>query len=131
MAYIVRYNNDYIHMAYDLIKSKSNKDDVKAADDLYVLDLILNGTQTCVNIYFLDERLRKEYKTIEWMENVQEKFCYNDGTPINRMTTEEERMMNRLISDRAGIIADVLIKHMKIKCVEELCEKKCNTMYLF
>ena len=43
MAYIVKYNMDNIHMVYSLIKLKSNKDDVKAGEDLYVLDLILNG----------------------------------------------------------------------------------------
>ena len=51
-------------MAYSLIELKSNKDDVKAGEDLYDLGSILNGIQTCVDIYALDERLRKEYKTI-------------------------------------------------------------------
>lgn len=124
MAYIVKYDEAYIHMAYDLIKTKSNIDDVKAEEDIYVLDSIIGGIQTCVDIYALDERLRIEYKTIKKLENIQEKFCYDDGKPMGRSVTENERMISRLKSDRAGIIADVLIKHDKIKSIEELYEKK-------
>ena len=43
----------------------------KAGQDLYILDLILSGVQTCVDKYSLDERLRTEYKTIEEMEKIQ------------------------------------------------------------
>ena len=71
MAYIIKYNVDNIHMAYSIIKLKSNKDDVEAGEDLYVLDSILNGIQTCVNIYALDERLRKKYETIKELEKIQ------------------------------------------------------------
>ena len=124
MAYIVKYNVDKIHMAYSLIKLKSNEDDVKAGEDLFVLDSILNGNQTCVDIYVLDERLRKEYKTIEKLEKIQKEFCYDDGKSTNGFVTENERMISRLKSDRAGIIADILIKHEKIKSVEEVYERR-------
>lgn len=120
MAFMVEYNKDYVCTAYDLIKLKSNIDDIKAAEDLGIIDAILNGAQTCVNLYDLDERLRKEYKTIEMMESIADKFSFNDGRPMNRIITNEEKLMNKLKSDRAGIIADVLIKHAKIKCVDEL-----------
>lgn len=120
MAYMVKYNNDYIVMAYDLVELKSNTDDIKAGKDLYITDAILNGTKTCVNPYGLDERLRKEYKTIEMMEATADKFIFNDGRPVDRIITNEEKIMNKLKADRAGIIADVLIKHKIIKCVDEL-----------
>lgn len=94
----------------------------KAGQDLYILDLILSGVQTCVDKYSLDERLRTEYKTIEEMEKIQDKFCYNDGRQTMGVTPENIIMSN-LKSDRAGIIADVLIKHRVIKDVEELYEK--------
>lgn len=124
MAYIVQYNKRYTHMAYDLIKQKSDIDDVKVGGDLYVLDSILGGIQTCVDIYALDERLRREYRSIKKLENIREKFCYDDGESMDRIATENEKMISRLKSDRAGIIADVLIKHAKIKSVEELYEKR-------
>lgn len=94
----------------------------KAGQDLYILDLILSGVQTCVDKYSLDERLRTEYKTIEEMEKIQDKFCYNDDRQTMGVTPENIIMSN-LKSDRAGIIADVLIKHRVIKDVEELYEK--------
>lgn len=124
MAYIIKYNVDNIHMAYSIIKLKSNKDDVEAGEDLYVLDSILNGIQTCVNIYALDERLRKKYETIKELEKIQEKFCYDGGKSANVIVTEGERMLSRLKSDRTGIIANILIKHAKIKSIEEVYEKK-------
>ena len=124
MTYIVKYNADNIHMAYSLIKLKSNKDDLKAEENLYVLDSILNGIETCVDIYALDERLRKEYKTIKELEKIQENFSYDDGRFTNGIVTERERMISRLKSDRAGIIADILIKHAKIKSVEEVYERR-------
>ena len=124
MAYIIKYNVDNIHMAYSIIKLKSNKDDVEAGEDLYVLDSILNGIQTCVNIYALDETLRKKYETIKELEKIQEKFCYDGGKSANVIVTEGERMLSRLKSDRTGIIANILIKHAKIKSIEEVYEKK-------
>lgn len=123
MAYIVKYNDDYIRMAYDIVKLRSNVDEVNAENDLHVLDSILGGVRTCVDIYALDERLRREYKIIEKLEDIQWKFCYDDGKSMDTNVTENERMMNRLKSDRAGVIADVLIKHEIIKSAEELYDR--------
>lgn len=120
MANMVAYEQRLIDLAYVLIKEKSHEDDMKAAEDLYVLDAILNGMQTHFNLYNIDERLRKKYKTIEMLESIQSEFSYNDGKVMNRIITEEERLMNRLESDRIGVIVDVLIKHEKIKYVDEI-----------
>lgn len=126
MAYMVAYEQSLIDLAYVLIKEKSNEDDWKAAEDLQVLDMILSGIQTQFNQYVVDERLRKEYKTIEMLENIQDKFCYNDGRAMRGIFTEEERIKNRLASDRIGVIADVLIKHAKIRCVDEIYRRVCD-----
>ena len=121
MANVVKYNDEKVLIAYKLLKQKGIMDDNKAGQDLYILDLILSGVQTCVDKYSLDERLRTEYKTIEEMEKIQDKFCYNDGRQT-MCVTPENIIMSNLKSDRAGIIADVLIKHRVIKDVEELYE---------
>lgn len=123
MADMVAYEQRLIDLAYALIKGKSHEDDMKAAEDLYVLDAILNGMQTHFNLYNIDERLRKKYKTIEMLESIQSEFSYNDGKVMNRIITEEERLMNRLESDRIGVIVDVLIKHEKIKYVDEIYKR--------
>ena len=123
MAEMVGYNEYYISMAYSLVKQKSNDDEIKAAEDLYVIDAILSGAKTCIDKCGLDERLRKEYKTIEMMEAIANKYIFSDGRPINRIITEKEKIMNRLQSDKMGIIADVLIKHEIIKCMDKLYVK--------
>ena len=70
MANVVKYNDEKVLIAYKLLKQKGIMDDNKAGQDLYILDLILSGVQTCVDKYSLDERLRTEYKTIEEMEKI-------------------------------------------------------------
>ncbi len=126
MPYMVACKQNLIDLAYVLIKEKSHEDDMKAAEDLQVLDAILGGVRACFNLYSVDERLRKEYKTIDMLENIQSKFSYNDGKAIKGIITEEERIMNRLKSDKIGVIADVLIKHGKIKCVDEIYMHVCD-----
>lgn len=121
---MVKYNVEYISKAYELVKQKSQDDEIKAAEDLYVIDVILSGENTCFNPYNLDSRLREEYKTIEMMENIVCKFIFNDRRPVNRSVSEKDEIMNRLQSDRMGIIADTLIKHEIIKCVDELYVKQ-------
>lgn len=120
MAKMVKYNADYISKAYELVKQKSQDDEIKAAEDLYVVDAILSGENTCFSPYNLDKRLRKEYKTIEMMENIADKFIFNDRRPVNRSISKKDEIMNRLQSDKMGIIADVLIKHEIIQLVDEL-----------
>lgn len=123
MARMVKYNADYISKAYELVKQKSKDDEIKAAEDLCVVDAILSGKNTCISPYGLDDRLRKEYKTIEKMEAIVDKFIFNDRRPANSIVSENKKIMNRLQSDRMGIIADTLIKHEIIKCVDELYVK--------
>ena len=60
---------------------------------------------------------------IEELEKNQEKFCYDDGKSTNGIVPESERMRSRLKSDRTGIIADILMKHVLIKSVEEVYER--------
>lgn len=67
-----------------------------------------------INVYGLDERLRKEYKTIEQLEDKETKYVYKVTNIANPVCSE---------TDRRGILADVLIKHGKMKFAEELYEK--------
>ena len=105
------------------LNKKSKDDEIKAVENLYVVDAILSGENACVNPYNLDSRLREEYKTSEKMENIAYKFSFNDRRPANRSVSEKEEIMNRLQSDKMGIIADVLLNHKIIKCVDELYVK--------
>lgn len=49
---------------------------------------------------------------------------------MNRIITDNEKIMNSLKLDKMGIVADVLIKHNIIKCVDTLYVKfKGNTTF--
>lgn len=122
----VNYSKGKIDLAYELVKKRSSEEDIKASGDLWIIDKILAGYETCVNPFELDARLRAEYKTIEMMENIQMRFCYNDARSAASRIPMEEILRNKLILDRAGIIADILLKHGRIKCVDELYENKDN-----
>lgn len=122
----VNYNKGKINLAYELVKEKSSAEDIKASNDLLIIDKILAGYGTYEDSFKLDVKLRAEYKTIDMMENIQMRFCYSDNRPALSSISREEEIRNRLVSDRAGIVADVLLKHGRIKCVDELYENKNN-----
>lgn len=81
------------------------------------------GKAACIDIYALDERLRKEYDTIEQLESKESIYAFGDNNKIVSGNSETEKMILRLQSDRRGILADVLIKHGRMKCAEELYKK--------
>lgn len=119
----VNYNKDKINLAYKLAKEKSSAEDIKALNDLLTIDKILVCYKTGEDPFKLDAKLRAEYKTIEMMENIQMRFVYSDNRPIPSSISMKEKIRNRLVSDRAGIVADILLKHGRIKCADELYEK--------
>lgn len=51
---------------------------------------------------------------------MQGNFCCSGRKIIN--ITEEQRIINNLKTDKAGVVADILIKHGIIKNVDELYE---------
>lgn len=123
MAYYVDYNAVLLDEAYKLAQIRSKESDKKAADDLYAVDEVLAGRGGVISACGLDERLRKEYKTIEQLENKEIKYAYEVANVASPACSETERMVQRLKSDRRGILADVLIKHGKMKFAEELYKK--------
>lgn len=120
MGSIVKCNAQLISIAEELIKQKGKFEDMKAEKDLYIIDTTLNGTNTSVNPYDLDKRLRKEYQTIASMEALAQKFAFDDGWPMYRRLSAEEELRNRLIADRIGIIADILWRHARIEALDKL-----------
>lgn len=123
MAYYVDYNAVLLDEAYKLVQIRSKESDIKAADDLYAVNAVLAGRGGIISVYGLDERLRKEYKTIGQLENKEIKYVYKVTNAASPVCSETERMVQRLKSDRRGILADVLIKHGKMKFAEELYKK--------
>ena len=123
MAYYLCFNEMLLNEAERLAKIRGKISDAKAADDLYVVDEVMAGKAACIDIYALDERLRKEYDTIKQLESKESIYAFGDNNKIVSGNSETERMILRLQSDRRGILADVLIKHGRMKCAEELYKK--------
>ena len=123
MAYYLCFNEMLLNEAERLAKIRGKISDAKAADDLYVVDEVMAGKAACIDIYALDDRLRKEYDTIEQLESKESIYAFGDNNKIVSGNSETERMILRLQSDKRGILADVLIKHGRMKCAEELYKK--------
>lgn len=123
MAYYVCFNEILLDEARKLAEIKGKISDAKAADDLYVLNEVMAGKAACIDIYALDERLRREYDTIEQLESKESIYVFGDNNQVSSGGSETERMILRLQSDRRGILADVLIKHGRMKCAEDLYRK--------
>lgn len=60
---------------------------------------------------------------IEQLESKESIYAFGDNNKIVSGNSETEKMILRLQSDRRGILADVLIKHGRMKCAEELYKK--------
>lgn len=123
MAYYLCFDEMLLKEAERLARTRGKISDAKAADDLYVVNEVMAGKAACIDIYALDERLRKEYDTIEQLESKESIYAFEDNNKIVSGNSETERMILRLQSDRRGILADVLIKHGRMKCAEELYKK--------
>ena len=123
MAYYVCFNEMLLDEAEKLAEIKGKISDAKASYYLHVLNEVMAGRADCIDIYALDERLRREYETIEQLESKESIYAFGDNNPVSSGDSEIERMILRLQSDRRGILADVLIKHGRMKCVEELYRK--------
>lgn len=123
MTYYVCFNEMLLDEAYKPAQVRGKKSDVKATDDLYVVDKVIAGNAGCIDIYALDERLRREYETIEQLENKESEYAFGDNNRVSEVCSESERMISRLKSDKHGILADILIKHGRMKYVEEMYKK--------
>jgi hypothetical protein len=111
------YRGDLIQLAEKIMVAKSNADDAKALSDMSVVYKILNGENSGVfNPEEVDIRLRKEYPSIEKLENLANQFLIRMGN----LGTTYDKLKVRLYGDARGICADVLLKHGKITVLEEL-----------
>ena len=122
MAEMVRYNDYYVDMAYVLVKQKSNDDEIKAAEDLYAIDTILGGMDTCINVHELDERLRRDYPSIEKLQELGRNMANNRGNN-NIKYDVVSAIIADLNADKYGIYVDVLLKYGVINDMKKFIDK--------
>lgn len=118
----VKYKQEYFELASRIIHAKGKKEEEKTYNDVFAIDCILSRKDTIINPYSLDERVRREYKWIERLEELAR--SENRGRIVSWgeqvYLSESEILDERLRSDLRGIYADVLIRHAEIKCLDEL-----------
>jgi hypothetical protein len=111
------YRGDLIQLAEQIMDAKSNADDTKAFYDLKVVYKILNGKNNgMINPVEVDIRLRREYPSIENLENLASQLLIRAGASDKIY----DAMRVRLYGDARGICADVLLKHGRITALKEL-----------
>ncbi len=82
MAYYLCFNKRLLNKAEKLAEIKGKISDAKTAHDLYVFKEVMAGKAACIDIYALDERLRKEYDTIEQLERKESIYALGDNNKI-------------------------------------------------
>jgi hypothetical protein len=111
------YRGDLIQLAEKIMDAKSNADDTKAFSDMLIVCKILYGEDNCMfNPAEVDIRLRREYPSIEKLEDLASQFPIRTGASSKIY----DAMTVRLYGDARGICADVLLKHGRITMLEEL-----------
>lgn len=83
MAYYLCFDEMLLKEAERLARTRGKISDAKAADDLYVVNEVMAGKAACIDIYALDERLRKEYDTIEQLESKESIYAFEDNNHIH------------------------------------------------
>ena len=113
---MIYFWNNLIDEAYKMIDLKSTKDDIKAAKDLEEIGKIMemdnNTWSFCKAASELNQRLLKEYPVIQIMCDIA-----NSMLPKSKSGTSDIGAI--LITDKFGILADVLIKHGIISNVKD------------
>ena len=123
----MKLKQELVNAAKTLLKEKSLKDDVKAANDIERIEEILNEPIMTVTLYNkavrLDQKLIKNYPEIT-------DLCSAADAMQNVLRIRSERRIGQpedivkqdLITDMFGIYASVLLKHQIIDCIKEFID---------
>ena len=104
---------------------KKLHDFIDLANDYQKIDDVLNSVWTNeVLIYAaqLDNDLREKYKTINLMLDIAAILPKKNSANISGNNSNTPAEISRLIQDRYGILADVLLKKSIIKTIEDFID---------
>ncbi len=118
---------ELVTMEKTLLKEKSLKDDVKAANDIERIEEILNEpilTDTLYNkTVILDQKLIENYPEITELCSAADAMQKVLGIRSERRISQLEDIVKQdLITDMFGIYASVLLKHQIIDCIKEFID---------
>lgn len=123
MMYFEKY---LVNKAIELIDEKSKADELKAFTDVSDINKMIENLQTSADYRYygiqLDERLRRDYPSIEKLQELGRNMVNNSGNNNTKYDVVSAIIAN-LNADKYGIYADVLLKHEVINDMKKFIEK--------
>lgn len=120
------FKKDLVNKAIELIDEKSKSDELKAFTDVSDINKMIENLQISpVYRHYgiqLDERLRRDYPSIEKLQELGRNMVNNSGNNNTKYDVVSAIIAN-LNADKYGIYADVLLKHEVINDMKKFIEK--------
>ena len=118
------FKKDLVTKAIELIDEKSKADELKAFTDVSDINKMIENLQTDYRYYGiqLDERLRRDYPSIEKLQELGRNMVDNSGNNNTKYDVVSAIIAN-LNADKYGIYANVLLKHEVINDMKKFIEK--------
>jgi hypothetical protein len=120
------FEKDLVNKAIELIDEKSKADELKAFTDVSDINKMIENLQTSADYRYygiqLDERLRRDYPSIEKLQELGRNMVNNSGNNNTKYDVVSAIIAN-LNADKYGIYADVLLKHEVINDMKKFIEK--------
>ena len=120
------FKKDLVNKAIELIDEKSKADELKAFTDVSDINKMIENLQTSAGYRYygiqLDERLRRDYPSIEKLQELGRNMVDNSGNNNTKYDVVSAIIAN-LNADKYGIYADVLLKHEVINDMKKFIEK--------
>ena len=120
------FEKDLVNKAIELIDEKSKADELKAFTDVSDINKMIENLQTSADYRYygiqLDERLRRDYPSIEKLQELGRNMVNNSGNNNTKYDVVSAIIAN-LNADKYGIYADGLLKHEVINDMKKFIEK--------
>lgn len=123
---MIHFVESLVNEACRIVESKGNIDDIKASKDLQEINRVM---ALDMNSYFniqrgmaLDQRLIREYPEIQQMCSIANNMLFNKDEKLQLKSSAGKQILNRLNTDRFGILAGVLVKHKVVLDIKEFIE---------
>ena len=123
---MIHFVESLVNEACRIVESKGNIDDIKASKDLQEINRVM---ALDMNSYFniqrgmaLDQRLIREYPEIQQMCSIENNMLFNKDDKLQLKSSAGKQILNRLNTDRFGILAGVLVKHKVVLDIKEFIE---------
>lgn len=120
------FEKDLVNKAIELIDEKSKADELKAFTDVSDINKMIENLQTSADYRYygiqLDERLRRDYPSIEKLQELGRNMVNNSGNNNTKYDVVSAIIAN-LNADKYGIYVDVLLKHEVINDIKKFIEK--------